>query len=107
MIKFLIGMFLGLCIGVVAGFMMCALCSISKDEGDGFLLAMMHEMKFYYPADKDFRYVKLVVDRMEQIDSDLQIIKEAQLLCYFRKYNNKPWQLTMFCVQPRLNGKTY
>ena len=38
---------------------------------------MMHEMKFYYPADKDFRYVKLVVDRMEQIDSDLQIIKEA------------------------------
>ena len=48
-----------------------------KDEGDGFLLAMMHDMKFYYPADKDFRYVKLVVDRMEQIDSDLQIIKEA------------------------------
>ena len=48
-----------------------------KDEGDGVLLAMMHEMKFYYPADKDFRYVKLVVDRMEQIDSDLQIIKEA------------------------------
>ena len=48
-----------------------------KDEGDGFLLAMMHEMKFYNPADNDFRYVKLVVDRMEQIDSDLQIIKEA------------------------------
>ena len=36
MIKFLMGMFLGLCIGVVAGFMMCALCSISKDEGDDF-----------------------------------------------------------------------
>ena len=21
-------------------------------------------------------------------------------------YNSKPWQLTMFCVQPRLNGET-
>ena len=37
MIKFLIGMFLGLCIGGVAGFMMCALCSISKNEGDDFI----------------------------------------------------------------------
>ena len=48
-----------------------------KDEGDGLGLAMMRDIKFYYPNDKDFRYVKLVVDRMEQIDSDLQIIKEA------------------------------
>ena len=48
-----------------------------KDEGDGLGLAVMRDIMFYYPADKDFRYVKLVVDRMEQIDSDLQIIKEA------------------------------
>lgn len=48
-----------------------------KDEGDGLGLAVMRDIMFYYPADKDFRYVKLVVDRMEQIDSELQIIKEA------------------------------
>ena len=48
-----------------------------KDEGDGLGLAVMRDIMFYYPADKDFRYVKLVVDRMEQIDSDLQIIEEA------------------------------
>lgn len=36
MIKFLMGVFLGLCIGVIAGFMMCALFSIS-DEGDDFI----------------------------------------------------------------------
>ena len=40
-------------------------------------MAVMRDIMFYYPADKDFRYVKLVVDRMEQIDSDLQIIEEA------------------------------
>ena len=48
-----------------------------KDEGDGLGLAMMRDIKFYYPDDKDFHYVKFVVDRMEQIESDLQIIKEA------------------------------
>ena len=48
-----------------------------KDEGDGLGLAMMRVIKFYYPDDKDFRYVKLVVDRMEQIDSDLHKIKEV------------------------------
>jgi hypothetical protein len=48
-----------------------------KDEGDGLGLAMMRDIKFYYPDDKDFCYIKLIVDRMEKIDSDLQIIKEA------------------------------
>lgn len=48
-----------------------------KDEGDGLGLAVMRDIKFYYPDDKDFLYIKLVVDRMEQIDSDLHKIKEV------------------------------
>ena len=46
-----------------------------KDEGDGLGLEMMRDIKFYYPNDKDFRYVKLVVDRMEQAESERTIIK--------------------------------
>ena len=46
-----------------------------KDEGDGLGLAMMRDIRFYYPDDKDFRYVKLVVDRMEQVESELNKIK--------------------------------
>jgi len=45
-----------------------------KDEGDGLGLAMMRDIKFYYPNDKDFRYVKLVVDRMEQAESEIDTI---------------------------------
>ncbi len=42
-----------------------------KDEGDGYGLAMMRDLIFYYPTENDFRYVKLVVDRMEKVDSEL------------------------------------
>ena len=46
-----------------------------KNEGDDFGLVMMREIKFYYPNDNDFRYVRLVIDRIEHGDSDLSIIK--------------------------------
>lgn len=47
-----------------------------KDEGDGFGLAMMRDIKFYFPEDKDFHYVKLIVDRMERKESELDKIKK-------------------------------
>lgn len=46
-----------------------------KDEGDGFGLAMMRDVKFYFPEDKDFHYVKLIVDRMERKVSELDKIE--------------------------------
>lgn len=45
-----------------------------KDEGDGLGLVMMRDIKFYSPEDKDFHYVKLMVDRMERRESDLDKI---------------------------------
>ena len=45
-----------------------------KDEGDGLGLAMMRDIRFHYPDDKDFRYVKLVVDRLEQVASEMAMI---------------------------------
>ncbi len=38
-----------------------------KDEGDGFGLAMMRDIKFYMPDEKDFHYVKFIVDRDERV----------------------------------------
>ena len=46
-----------------------------KDEGDGLGLAMMRDIKFYLPEDKDFHYVKFMVDRMERVESELESIK--------------------------------
>lgn len=46
-----------------------------KDEGDGLGLAMMRDIKFYLPEDKDFHYVKFMVDRMERVESELGRIK--------------------------------
>ena len=46
-----------------------------KDEGDGLGLAVMRDIKFYYPDDEDFHYVKLVVDRMENVESEIFEIK--------------------------------
>ena len=46
-----------------------------KDEGDGLGLAMMRDIKFYLPEDKDFHYVKFIVDRMERVESELERIK--------------------------------
>ena len=48
-----------------------------RDEGDGLGLAVMRDIKFYYPDENDFHYVKLVVDRMERIESDLIKIREV------------------------------
>lgn len=42
-----------------------------KDEGDGYGLAMLRDIRFYYPSEADFRYVKLVVDRLDKVVSDL------------------------------------
>lgn len=50
-----------------------------KDEGDGYGLAIMRDLKFYYPAENDFRYVKLVVDRLENAESELVKIKALVL----------------------------
>ena len=45
-----------------------------KDEGDGLGLAMMRDIKFYLPEDKDFHYVKILVDRIERKESELSKI---------------------------------
>ena len=50
-----------------------------KDEGDGFGLAIMRDVKFCYPNDENFQYVKLVVDRLEQVESELNKIKSISL----------------------------
>ena len=46
-----------------------------KEEKDGLGLIMMRDLKFYLPNEKDFHYVKLVVDRMERVESELDKIK--------------------------------
>lgn len=46
-----------------------------KDEGDGLGLVMMRDIQFFFPEDKDFHYVKLIVDRMERKESELKKIK--------------------------------
>ena len=46
-----------------------------KDEGDGLGLAMMRDIKFSFPEDKDFHYVKLLVDRTEHKESELEKIE--------------------------------
>ena len=46
-----------------------------KEEKDGLGLIMMRDLKFYYPGENDFHYVKLVVDRMEHVESELDRIK--------------------------------
>ena len=38
-------------------------------------LVMMRDIKFYLPDEKDFHYVKLMVDRMERSESELDKIK--------------------------------
>ena len=48
-----------------------------KDEGDGIGLAMMRDIKFYYPKENNFRYVKFIVDRLEQAESELRTIKNG------------------------------
>jgi hypothetical protein len=48
-----------------------------KDEGDGLVLAMMRNIKFYFPEDKDFHYVILIVDRMESKESELKRINNT------------------------------
>ena len=46
-----------------------------KEEKDGLGLIMMRDLKFYYPRDNDFHFVKLIVDRMERVESELDKIK--------------------------------
>ena len=46
-----------------------------KEEADGLGLIMMRDLKFYYPKEEDFHYVKLAVDRMERVESELGKIK--------------------------------
>lgn len=49
-----------------------------KEMEDGLGLTMMRDIKFYYPNDDDFHYVKLVVDRLERVDSELNKIKKLE-----------------------------
>ena len=42
-----------------------------REEKDGLGLIMMRDLKFYYPSDNNFHYVKLVVDRDELVESEL------------------------------------
>ena len=46
-----------------------------KEEKDGLGLIMMRDLRFYLPEEKDFHYVKLVVDRMERVESEVDKIK--------------------------------
>ena len=46
-----------------------------KEEQDGLGLIMMRNLKFYLPNEKDFHYVKLIVDRMDRAESELGTIK--------------------------------
>lgn len=46
-----------------------------KEEKDGLGLVMMRDIRFFYPKEEDFRYVKLAVDRMERVESELGKIK--------------------------------
>lgn len=50
-----------------------------KDTGNGLDLTMMRNIKFYYPRDNDFRYVKFDVDRFEHVESDLGNVKRINL----------------------------
>lgn len=50
-----------------------------KDEGDGYGLAVMRDLKFYYPSEDDFSYVKLVVDRLEKVESELGKIESIKV----------------------------
>ena len=36
-------------------------------------------VKFYYPDDKEFQYVRLAVDRMEQVEGELNKIESVSL----------------------------
>ena len=47
-----------------------------KEEADGLGLVMMRDLKFYLPSDDNFHYVKLMVDRMERVESELGKIVE-------------------------------
>lgn len=46
-----------------------------KEEKNGLGLVVMRDIKFYLPDEKDFHYVKLMVDRMERSESELDKIK--------------------------------
>lgn len=46
-----------------------------KEETDGLGLIMMRDLKFYLPSEDNFHYVKLVVDRMERLESEINTIK--------------------------------
>jgi len=43
-----------------------------KEEKDGYGLAIMRDIKFFYPSEEDFCYIKLLVDRLEKVESELE-----------------------------------
>lgn len=47
-----------------------------KDIGDELGLAMMRDIKFYYPENCNFKYVRIDVDRLENTESDLDKIEQ-------------------------------
>ena len=48
-----------------------------EEKAEGLGLIMMRDLKFYLPDEKDFHYVKLVVDRMERVESELGKIRSV------------------------------
>ena len=49
-----------------------------KEEDNGFGLIVMRDLKFYYPDEKNFHYVKISVDRMERVASELGKIRKMK-----------------------------
>lgn len=50
-----------------------------EEKAEGLGLIMMRDLKFYYPSENDFHYVKLVVDRDERLESELNKIKSMTI----------------------------
>lgn len=53
-----------------------------REEDDGYGLSLMRDIRFFYPEDEDFHYVRLNVDRMERKESEVQAIEKIT-----NKYN--------------------
>ncbi|MBQ0081780.1 MAG: hypothetical protein KBT41_00640 [bacterium] len=48
-----------------------------REEEDGYVLSLIRDIRFYFPKNENFHYVRLNVDRMEREKSELQNIKNV------------------------------
>jgi len=51
-----------------------------KEEDDGVGLIVMRDLRFCYPDENNFHYVRLVVDRMERVESEFGKIRKMREL---------------------------